>query len=63
MITYPMCELVSHKCIAVLLPTDTDSNLIMEIKDTLEAELYCRVYVAVSSVMNNLDNLQKFIFE
>ena len=50
---------VNQISIAVLLHSDIDTNLIMEIKDTLEAELYCRVYIATSSLMNNLDDLQK----
>lgn len=58
MITYPICQLVHDKKIAFLIPKDVDPTLMMELKDTLEAECYCRVYCSSSSLFE-LDNLQK----
>ena len=58
MISYPICQIEINKKIAFLIPKDIDSTLMMELKDTLEAECYCRVYCSCSSIFN-LDNLHK----
>ena len=58
MITYPICQIVHNKRIAFLIPKDIDTTLMMELKDTLEAECYCRVYCSSSSLFE-LDDLLK----
>lgn len=58
MISFPICQIVANKKIAFLIPKNIDSTLMMELKDTLEAECYCRVYCSSSS-MFELNDLQK----
>lgn len=58
MVSYPISQIIQNKKIVLLIPNEIDSMLMMELKDTLETECYCRVYCSCSSSFNDLDNLQ-----
>lgn len=56
-VSYPMVQLIHNKKVALLIPNQMDDTLMMELKDTLEAECYCRVYCSCSALceLNHLD--------
>lgn len=58
MISFPLIQLTHNKKIAFLIPNEINASLMRELKDTLEAECYCRVYCSCSSGYD-LDDLMK----
>ncbi|MGN1344257.1 MAG: PucR family transcriptional regulator [Traorella sp.] len=54
-------EIEKNTQVVVLYPHKIEKEIIMQLKDTLETELYCKVYLSYSSVFNELNDIpQKY---
>lgn len=57
-VSYAMCKR-SENQVVILFENKNFKQALMELKDTLEAELYCRVSLSYSQVFSSLDKIQE----
>lgn len=58
MLPYAICGLNEYQAV-LLLDNKNYKQILMELKDTLEAELYCRISLAYSKEFTSLNDIQK----